>query len=76
MDCEYEDLKRYMNVIAVGGIRWSDADCYIFVHSCFGGVCVCACARVCVSPLFCTSVDWLSSADASLLECCPVSVGQ
>jgi len=36
----YEDLKRYMNIIAVGGIRWSDANCYIFVHSCFGGVCV------------------------------------
>ena len=43
MDCEHEDLKRYMNIIGVGGIRWSDANCYIFVHSCFGGVCVCVC---------------------------------
>ena len=29
-----------MNIIAVGGVRWSDANCYIVVHSCFGGVCV------------------------------------
>jgi hypothetical protein len=70
VNCEYEDLKRYVNIIAVGGVGWSDANCYICVHSCFGGMCVCVC------PLFCTSVDWLSSANASLPECCTVSSSQ
>jgi hypothetical protein len=32
-----EDLKGYINIIAVSGIRWSDAKCYIFVHSCVAG---------------------------------------
>jgi hypothetical protein len=30
----------------------------------------------CAFPLFCTGVDWFSSADTSLLECFTVSVGQ
>lgn len=40
MDCEYEDLKGYINITAVSGITWSNAKCYIFVHSCVGGACV------------------------------------
>ena len=40
MDCKCEDLKRYVSIIAVGGIRWSNANCCISVHSCVWGVCV------------------------------------